>query len=77
MATLKLNINEKVLDKVLWLLGHFSKEEVEIVYEDVAFLKNKKAIQDELDLMDQGKATYISIDEFDRQVRDAISKHED
>jgi hypothetical protein len=77
MATLKLNINEKVLDKVLWLLGHFSKEEVEIVYEDVAFLKNKKAIHDELDLMDQGKATYISIDEFDRQVRDAISKHDD
>ena len=75
MAILRLNINEKVLDKVLWLLGHFSKEEVEIVHEDAEFLKHKKAVQDELDLMAQGKAKYISIDELDRQVRQVIAKH--
>ena len=75
MATLRLNINDKVLDKVLWLLGHFSEEEVEIVHEDAEFLKNKKAVQDELDLMAQGKAKYISIDELDRQVRQVIAKH--
>ena len=75
MATLKLNINEKVLDKVLWLLGHFSKDELEIVYEDAEFIKHKKAVQDELELMAQGKAKYISIDELDRQVRQVIANH--
>tara|TARA_R110000868_G_scaffold241059_1_gene495639 strand:- start:293 stop:526 length:234 start_codon:yes stop_codon:yes gene_type:complete len=75
MATIRLNINEKVLDKVLWLLGHFSSEEVEIVREDAEFLKNKKAVQDELDLMNQGKATFISVEELDQQVRQAIAKH--
>ncbi|GAB5539372.1 MAG: hypothetical protein Salg2KO_14750 [Salibacteraceae bacterium] len=76
MAILRLNINEKVLDKVLWLLSHFSKDEVEIVHEDETFLKNKKAIQAELDLMDQGKATFVSMDEFDKQVRNALANHE-
>jgi hypothetical protein len=75
MATLRLNINEKVLDKVLWLLGHFSKDEVEIVHENSEFLKNKKEIQDELERMDQGKATFVSMDEFDSQVRKALAKH--
>ncbi|MEX2596719.1 MAG: hypothetical protein WEC59_07295 [Salibacteraceae bacterium] len=51
MATLWLNINEKVLDKVLWFLGHFSKEQVEIIQEDAEFLKSKKAINDELERM--------------------------
>ena len=74
MATIRLKINEKVLDKVLWLLGHFSSDEVEIVREDAEFLKNKKSVQDELNCMDQGKAKFISIEELDQQVRQIIDK---
>ena len=76
MATIRLQISEKVLDKVLWLLGHFSKDEVEIIEEDLAFIEQKEFVQKELDRMDKGEVDFVSMEEMNRQVRTLISKHE-
>ncbi|MDP4764348.1 MAG: hypothetical protein NWQ55_07870 [Salibacteraceae bacterium] len=76
MATIRLQISEKVLDKVLWLLGHFSKDEVEIIEEDLAFIEQKEFVQKELDRMDKGEVDFVSMEEMNRQVRALISKHE-
>jgi hypothetical protein len=77
MASLRLNINEKVLDKVLWLLGHFSKEEVEIIYEDAEFIGNRKTVQDQLKKIEEGKAQFLTIEELEAQVQETISKYGD
>jgi hypothetical protein len=76
MAKIRLQISEKVLDKVLWLLGHFSKDEVEIIEEDLAFIEQKEFVQKELDRMDKGEVDFVSMEEMNRQVRALISKHE-
>ncbi len=76
MATIRLQISEKVLDKVLWLLGHFSKDEVEIIEEDLAFIEQKEFVQKELNRMDKGEVEFVSMEEMNRQVRALISKHE-
>ncbi|MEZ4722159.1 MAG: hypothetical protein R2813_09820 [Flavobacteriales bacterium] len=76
MTTIRIQINDKVLDRVLKLLGHFSKDEVEIIAEDVEFLKQKEFIQSELQKMDKGEVDFISVEEMNQQVRELISKYE-
>jgi hypothetical protein len=77
MTTFRIQINDKVLDKVLWLLGHFSKDEVSILEEDLEFLKQKKFIREELQRMDAGEVDYISVEEMNQQVKERIAKYED
>lgn len=68
MTTLRIQINDKVLEKVLWLLGHFTKDEVEIIEEDLEFLQNRQEINDELSRMGKGQVNYISTSEMTAQV---------
>ena len=42
MRTLTLQVNEKIYDKLLWLLSKFSKDEVEILVENPTFDTEKK-----------------------------------
>ena len=76
MATLRLQISDKILDKVLWLLGHFSKDEVEILEEDLEFIQQKQFVEQELKRMDGGTVEFISVDDMNRQVKELIAKHE-
>lgn len=69
MTTLRLQIADSALEKVLWLLGHFSKDEIDIVEEDADFLKNREEIQKELKRMDAGEATYITTEEMTAKVK--------
>lgn len=74
MATIKLKINDKVLEKVLWLLGHFTKDEVEIIPEDSDFSTNKNAIEKEIQLMDAGDAKFLSKEELNDRIDQIIGK---
>lgn len=76
MTTLKIKIDDKALEKVLWLLSHFTKDEVEIDTNDLEFIKNKAAIKTELDRMKKGEAEYITEDEMTAQVNDMLAKYE-
>jgi hypothetical protein len=76
MTTLKLHINEKALEKVLWLLGHFTKEEVEVEIEDLEFASQKEYIQAELKRIDEGNETFLSLEEFKEGLEAEISKYE-
>ena len=54
MKTVVLHVNDQVVDKLMWLLRHFNKEEVDIL--DESFLAHKAYLQQELDNMEQGAA---------------------
>jgi succinylglutamate desuccinylase len=76
MTTIRIRVNEKVLDKVLWLLGRFSKEELEIVGEDTLFEANKRYLDDALNRMEQGKSQSFTIEEADIILEKAIKRNE-
>ncbi len=78
MTSLKIKVDDKVLEKVLWLLSYFTKDEdeVEIDRDDLEFIKNKAAIKTELDRMKKGEAEYITEDEMTAQVNDMLAKYE-
>jgi hypothetical protein len=54
MKTVVLNVNDQVVDKLMWLLGHFNKDEIDVL--DESFLASKAYLQHELDDMANGAA---------------------
>jgi hypothetical protein len=76
MHTVILRVNDKIYDKLLWLLGKFNKDEVEIIPEASDFARNQKYLAGELDEILKGKATFIEMDEVEQRLENVIKKHE-
>ena len=76
MQTVRLKINDKVYDKVMWLLSKFNRNEIEIIVDDSTYNENQEYLQNELDEINSGKAKFQSIDEFESRLDNAIKKHE-
>ena len=76
MHTLRLNVNEKVYDKLLRLLGKFNKDEIEIIAETSDFKKNQKDLDHELKEILNGTARFIEMDEAEQRLENVIVKHE-
>jgi len=77
MHTIKLKIDDKVYDKLIWLLGKFAKDEVEIVMEESTFLETKKYLDSELNDIQSNKANFFSLNETEQRLDNLIKKHED
>lgn len=77
MHTLKLKINDQVYDKLIRLLGKFSKDEVEIIMDDSNFNETKKYLDAELDEIKSGKAMFFTVNETEQRLENLIKKHED
>ncbi len=77
MHTLKLKINDQVYDKLIWLLGKFTKDEVEIILDEPNFNETKKYLDAELDEITSGKAKFFTLNEAEQRLENLIKKHED
>lgn len=73
MKTLKLEISNKIYDKVLWLLQQFNPEDVKVIDADYS---EKEYLQKTLEDIDNGNAEFISIEELDKVMEERISKYE-
>ena len=76
MTTLKLKVSDRILDKVLWLLGQFKPEDLEVVHDDPNFKENQSYLIKELERYESGQAKSISIEELDNLLESKIRKHE-
>lgn len=76
MTTLRLNINEKVLEKVILFLKNFSADEVEIIEENDTFRSNKAYLQKELKEITNLENKFISHSELELALDEVIAKHE-
>ncbi|MGJ3235672.1 MAG: tRNA pseudouridine synthase A [Bacteroidota bacterium] len=76
MQTIRLRVNDKVYEKLVWLLKKFNKTDIEIISEDENFLKDKAYLQRELNEIDNGKAVFYSLEELEDELDKVISKHE-
>ena len=76
MHTLRIKVNDKVYDKLLWLLGKFNKDEIEIIAGTSDFTKNQKYLAIELNEIQNGTANFIEIDEAGQRLENMIKKHE-
>ena len=69
MKTVVLQVNDQVVDKLMWFLDHFNKGEINIL--DESFLARKAYLQHELDDMEHG-ATMMGEQEFWQSTENAL-----
>ena len=73
MPNVVLQVNESVMEKFMWLLGHFSKEE--IILRDESFLAAKAYLHKEREDMEKG-AKMIDEKSFWKSTEDELKAHE-
>jgi vacuolar-type H+-ATPase subunit E/Vma4 len=76
MQTIRLRVSEKIIGNLLSLLSRFNKEEIEIINEDDEFVSVQNYLKGELRKLEEGKATYITLEELDRALEEKIKGHE-
>jgi endo-alpha-1,4-polygalactosaminidase (GH114 family) len=77
MATLKLKISDRILDKVLWLLGQFKSEDVEIIQDEESTEENRRYVRETLQKLEQGKSRVYSMEALDDMLEKTIKAYED
>lgn len=76
MHTIRLKVNDKIYENLLWLLSKFSKDEIEIVVENSTFSNDQKYLEKELNEILAGEAKFIGVEEAEEQLEKSIMKHE-
>ncbi|MDC1222296.1 hypothetical protein N8Z47_06470 [Salibacteraceae bacterium] len=76
MATLKLKVSDKILDKVMWLLSQFNSEDLQILDSDETFEVSKRYVKNELTRLESGESKSYSIDEIDGILENSIRQYE-
>ena len=76
MAILKLKVSDNVLDKVVWLLQQFKKEDLEIIESDETFEADRKYVHEELRRLESGESKSYTIDEVDEILENSIRQYE-
>jgi hypothetical protein len=76
MATLKLKVSDKILDKVLWLLEQFNSEDLQVIENDERFEKDKIYAQKELQRLESGESKSYSVEELEVVLEKSIRQHE-
>jgi len=71
MKTVVPNVNDRVVDKLMWLLGYFNKEEIDVL--DESFLASKAYLQHELNEMENG-AVMMDEKEFWQSTEEALCR---
>ncbi len=76
MQTIRLRVNEKTYKYLMWFLGKFSKDEVEVIEEDADFLTAQSELKSELQKLEKGEATFIDLEQLDEELENTIRKYE-
>jgi hypothetical protein len=76
MQTIRLRVNEKVYQHLMWFLRKFTKEELEIIEEDAAFSNAQKELKQDLAQLKKGEAEFLDIDQLDQELENTLKRYE-
>jgi hypothetical protein len=77
METIRLQFEPSIKAKILELLKTFSKDELQIIQEDPSFEENKERLTRELAKIENGTASYTTLEELHLVLEKRISSYED
>ena len=76
MRTIRLHIDDKIYDRFIRVLGEFSQDEIKIVNEDTLYAENKKYLENELNEMIEGNASFVTLEEAEQRLEHVIRNNE-
>jgi hypothetical protein len=65
METLQIQFEPKNRNKIIEMLNSFPENEVQIIREDPHFEENKRILHERYQEMQEGKAKFISIEDYE------------
>ena len=74
MHTVRLKINDHVYDKLIWLLGKFNKDEVEVIDESDEFLEHQKLLNSDLNDTKIRKSSSLTLNEVANRLDNILKK---
>jgi hypothetical protein len=77
MQTIRLKVSDKIFHNLMWFLGRFNNDEIQILSENNEFLSVQQYLENELLAMESGKRDFIGMDELAHHLEKSIRKHED
>lgn len=76
MATFKIKVSDKVLDRFLNMLKQFNSNDIQIVQEFENVEEAKRYVQASLTKLESDESQGISIEELDERIERIIKEHE-
>jgi len=76
MQTIRLRVNEKAYQHLMWFLNKFSRDELQIIEENEDFLAIQKDLQKELQKVEGGNAEFMNLQQLDDDLETTIKKYE-
>ena len=76
MQTITLRIDSSIYDRLMQVLGKFSKDELEVVETDSQFEADRRYLQGQLEKIDRGEAKFYTIEEAEERLEALYRKHE-
>ncbi len=77
MQTIRLKVNDNILQNLFWFLDRFNSDEIQILNESNEFLSVQQYLEDELLAMEGGGREFIGMDELEQDLENSIRKYED
>lgn len=77
MHTIRLRVDNKIYKNLMWFLARFSKDEIQIEEETDQFISTRQYLEKELNIIEEGKAEYMSIEQLDNDLDAFLQSHED
>jgi hypothetical protein len=75
MQTIRLRVNDKIYQHLMWFLKKISKDELQIIEEDKEFLAAQQEVRTELEQLERGNSEFIDLDQLDTSLEATIRKH--
>jgi len=77
IRAIKLLISDEAYDQFMKLLEKFRKDQIEVVADEKSFQEAKSYLNEELKEINEGKASWHTLEEAEKKLDDDIRKHED
>ncbi len=76
MHTITLKIDNSIYDRLMQVLGKFSKDELQVIETDSSFEADRRYLAAELEEIKQGRAKFVSIEEAEAELEAMYKKYE-
>jgi len=76
MQIIRLKVDEKIFQNLMWFLHRFSPEELQIIEEDNSFISIQNELKEKLNVVENNKAEFIDLEQLDDDLETTIRKHE-
>lgn len=76
MQTIRLKVDDKIYNHLMWLLGRFNHEEIQVVREGNEHISIQEYLQNELEKIENGTAEFLSIEQLENDLENNIRKYE-